>query len=118
MLAQFTSWVQKLKNDVVAIYIAGRDPRTPWHIKLVALAVAGYAFSPIDLIPDFIPVLGYLDDVIIVPVGIMLVIRMIPKELMAEYRAKASGLLRPDANRIAAALVIAIWLTVVVYLII
>lgn len=69
MLARLKSWARQLKTDVAAIYIAGRDPRTPWCVKLVALAVAGYALSPIDLIPDFIPVLGYLDDLIIAQVG-------------------------------------------------
>ena len=78
MLVRLKLWARKLKTDVVAIYIAGRDPRTPWHVKLVALIVAGYALSPIDLIPDFIPVLGYLDDLIIVPLGIMLVVKLMP----------------------------------------
>jgi len=71
-------WARALKNDVVALYIAGRDPRVPWYVKAAAVAIAAYALSPIDLIPDFIPVLGYLDEVIILPIAIALVIRMIP----------------------------------------
>jgi len=74
---------------VVALWIAARDPRTPWYAKIVAAAVAAYALSPIDLIPDFIPVLGCLDDLIIVPLGILLVVKMIPTDLMAEFRAQS-----------------------------
>ena len=72
MLDRLKNWARQLKRDVVALWIAARDPRTPWLAKLVAAAVAGYALSPIDLIPDFIPVLGYLDDLLIVPAGIAL----------------------------------------------
>src|SRR4029078_6705139 len=75
------------KRDAHALYLAARDPRVPWYAKAIAIAVAAYALSPIDLIPDFVPVLGYLDDVIIVPAGIALVIRLIPPPIMAEHRA-------------------------------
>ena len=71
-------WAQGIKRDVVAVYFAARDPATPWSVRLLALGVAAYALSPIDLIPDFIPVLGYLDDLLIVPLGLMLVIRWLP----------------------------------------
>jgi uncharacterized membrane protein YkvA (DUF1232 family) len=80
-----------LKQDAHAVYLAARDPRTPWYAKALALCVAGYALSPIDLIPDFIPVLGYLDDVFIVPFGILAAIKLIPKEVMAESRAAATA---------------------------
>lgn len=80
-----------LKRDVMALYLAARDPRVPWHAKAVAAGVAAYALSPIDLIPDFIPVLGYLDDLILVPLGIMLAVRLIPREIMAELRAMAEA---------------------------
>src|SRR5712691_7272352 len=83
------TWARVLRRDVVAVWIAARDPRVPWYAKAVALAVAAYAVSPIDLIPDFIPVLGYLDDLIIVPLGILLVIKLIPAGLMAEFRTQA-----------------------------
>src|SRR5204862_1163055 len=83
------NWARLVKRDIHAIYLASRDPRVPWHAKALAIAVAGYALSPIDLIPDFIPVLGYLDDLIIVPLGIWLVIWLIPEEIMVEYRAIA-----------------------------
>ena len=78
-----------LTRDVHALYLAGRDPRVPWYAKALAIAVAGYALSPIDLIPDFIPLLGYLDDLILVPAGILLVIRLIPPDIMAEHRNRA-----------------------------
>lgn len=83
------AWAKALKRDVIALWIAARDPRTPWYSKLAAGAVAAYALSPIDLIPDFIPVLGYLDDLLIVPAGILLVVRMIPVPLMTEFRERA-----------------------------
>ena len=102
-------WAETIKRDVVAIYLAGRDARTPWLAKAVAVAVVAYALSPIDLIPDFIPVVGYLDDVLLVPLGIMLAVSLIPTELMAEFRAAASEQGRLPANRTAAICMVAIW---------
>src|ERR1700753_22652 len=78
-----------LKRDAYAVYLAARDPNTPWYVKALAIAVAGYALSPVDLIPDFIPALGYIDDLIIVPLGIALVVSLIPEQVLAEYRTKA-----------------------------
>jgi uncharacterized membrane protein YkvA (DUF1232 family) len=89
------AWAKSLKRDVVALWIAARDPRTPWYAKLAAGAVAAYALSPIDLIPDFIPVLGYLDDLLIVPLGILLVVKLIPPSLMEEYRLEAAQRAKP-----------------------
>ena len=83
-------WARTVKRDVVALWLAARDPRVPWYAKVMAGAVASYALSPIDLIPDFIPVLGYLDDLIIVPAGILLTVRMIPPEVMDDLRAEAT----------------------------
>ena len=102
-----------LRSETYAIYLAYRDPRVPWHAKAFAALVIGYAFSPIDLIPDFIPILGYLDDLILVPAGIALALRMIPPEVMEEARvrsieAKTAG--RPT-NRFAAIVVVLIWLS-------
>ncbi len=90
-LASLRAWAGRLKRDVVALWIAARDPRVAWHAKALAACVAAYALSPIDLIPDFIPVLGYLDDLIIVPAGIWLVMRLIPAPLMAEFREAAAA---------------------------
>ena len=71
-------WARSIKRDTHAVYLAARDPRTPWYAKALALLIAAYALSPIDLIPDFIPVLGYLDELILLPLGLMLVVRMVP----------------------------------------
>ena len=103
-------WARGIKRDVTALYFAARDPRVPWYAKAVALAVAAYALSPIDLIPDFIPVLGYLDDVIIVPLGILLAVRLIPADILAEHRAAASEAGQRPTSRAAAAVIIAIWI--------
>jgi uncharacterized membrane protein YkvA (DUF1232 family) len=92
----------------VALWIAARDPRVPWQAKALAGTVAAYALSPVDLIPDFIPVLGYVDDLLIVPAGIWLAVRMIAPELMAEFRAEAAKRERPSSIA-AAAVVVALW---------
>ena len=109
-VAGLKQWARALKRDVVALWIAGRDRRVPWTAKAVAAAVAAYALSPIDLIPDFIPVLGYLDDLILVPLGIMLAVRLIPPALMAEFRAEATRREALPRSRAAAAAIIALWL--------
>jgi uncharacterized membrane protein YkvA (DUF1232 family) len=105
-------WARGLKRDVVALWLAARDPRTPMVAKVVAGLTAAYALSPIDLIPDFIPVLGYLDDLLIVPAGIWLALRLIPPALMAELRAEAEAHDRPRSLAGAAG-VVAIWLVAV-----
>ena len=102
-------WARNIKRDVVALYIAGQDPRTPWYAKGVAFAVAVYALSPIDLIPDFIPILGYLDDLIIVPLGILLAVNLIPADLMKEFRHTASERGRIPAHWLGAAFIIGVW---------
>lgn len=102
-------WARLLKRDVVALWIAARDPRTPIIAKLIAGSVAAYALSPIDLIPDFIPVLGYVDDVLIVPAGIWLAVRLIPRALFAEFRERAQSRERP-ASCAAAAAIIVLWI--------
>lgn len=109
-------WARAIKRDVHAVWLAARDPRTPWLAKALALAVAGYAVSPIDLIPDFIPVIGYLDDLIIVPLGIMLVVRIIPPDVMDEHREAATKATGRPVSRLAAGIVIAIWITCAVLL--
>ena len=103
------SWARALKRDVIALWIAARDPRVPWHAKLLAGAVAAYALSPIDLIPDFIPVLGYLDDLLIVPAGIWLVVRLVPAPLMAEFRDEATRRGERPVSYVAAAAIAALW---------
>ena len=91
-------WASSLKRDVIAVYLAARDKRTPWIARILALAVAAYALSPIDLIPDFIPVLGYLDDLILVPAGLWLVIRMVPEVVMVEARQRAIAMLEKPVS--------------------
>jgi uncharacterized membrane protein YkvA (DUF1232 family) len=103
-------WARVIKRDVHALYLASRDPRVPWYAKALAVAVAGYALSPIDLIPDFIPVVGYLDDVIIVPLGIMLVVRLIPPDIMAEHRELAAAARERPISRTAAVIIVCVWI--------
>jgi uncharacterized membrane protein YkvA (DUF1232 family) len=107
--ARLKDWARAIKKDVMALYIAARDPRVPWHVKAAAAAIAAYALSPIDLIPDFIPVLGYLDEVILLPIAIALVIRMIPDPLMAEFRGEARRRSERPVSRAAAAAFITLW---------
>ncbi len=105
-------WARRLKIEVVALYLCYRDPRVPWYARLFAGVVVAYAFSPIDLIPDFIPVLGLLDDLLLVPLGVWLALKMIPAQVMAESRARAGEALRSGkpVNRSAAFVIVAIWL--------
>ena len=109
-LDRWKQWARIIKRDVHAIYLASRDPRVPWYAKALALCVAGYALSPIDLIPDFIPVIGYLDDLIIVPLGIVAVVKLIPPEIMAEHRAAAAMASARPTSRMAAAVIAFIWI--------
>ena len=113
MLDGWKQWAWTIKRDAHALYLASRDPRVPWYVKALAVAVAAYAASPIDLIPDFIPVIGYLDDLIIVPLGIALVIKLIPFEIMAEHRALATAAQNRPVSKTAAAIIIAIWLAAI-----
>jgi uncharacterized membrane protein YkvA (DUF1232 family) len=109
--ARLADWARTVRRDVRAVYLASRDPRTPWHVKAAAMAVAAYALSPIDLIPDFIPVLGQLDDVIIVPLGIWLVLRMIPPDVLSEHRAAAAVIDRDGPKSTAGAVaIVSIWI--------
>lgn len=110
-MSRVKNWARALRRDAHAIRLASRDPRVPWTVKLLAIAVAGYALSPIDLIPDFIPVLGYLDDLIIVPLGIWLVIALIPEDVMREYRAMASAAAQRPVSKAAAIIIVAIWIS-------
>jgi uncharacterized membrane protein YkvA (DUF1232 family) len=106
------AWARSLRRDTHAVWLAARDPRTPWYAKALALAVAGYALSPIDLIPDFIPILGYLDDLILLPVGLWLVLRMIPPDVLAEHRATATAAADRPISRAGALIVIGVWIVV------
>jgi uncharacterized membrane protein YkvA (DUF1232 family) len=110
MLSHLKAWARNLKRDSHAIYLASRDPRVPWYAKALAMAVAAYALSPIDLIPDFIPLVGYLDDLVIVPLGIWLVVSLIPGEVMAECRAKADAVGQRPVSRAGMIAILAVWI--------
>lgn len=103
------NWARSLKREVIALWLVSRDPRTPWAAKLLAMVVVAYALSPIDLIPDFIPVLGLLDDLLLVPAGIWLVLRLVPPALMAEQRLAARTIAERPVSRTAAAVVVLVW---------
>ncbi|WP_179990263.1 YkvA family protein [Acinetobacter sp. YH1901141] len=105
-------WAKQIKRNVYAVWFVARDPETPFMAKLLALLVAAYAISPIDLIPDFIPVLGYLDDLILVPLGIMLVLRLVPTEVMQRCRLQADAMSQKPSSYIAALVFIIVWLGV------
>lgn len=110
-------WARQIKRDIVAIWLAARDPRTPWGPRIIAAAVAAYALSPVDLIPDFIPVLGYLDDLLIVPLGILLVIKLIPAGILAEHRSAAAQIASRPISRAGLAAIIIIWLSAAFWLV-
>jgi uncharacterized membrane protein YkvA (DUF1232 family) len=113
-MARLDAWKQRarsLRREVYALSLACRDPRVPWYAKALAACVVGYAFSPIDLIPDPVPILGYLDDLVLVPLGVLAVRRMIPREVLAECRQRADAVIRQGGpvNWIAGGVVIVLW---------
>jgi len=108
--ARLRSWARGIKTDAVALALAAGDRRVPWYAKLAAAMVAAYALSPIDLIPDFIPVLGYLDEVILLPPLILLAIRLVPPEVMARHRAAAMRARERPVSRAGVAMILGIWL--------
>ena len=114
LAARVAVWARSIKRDIHAVYLASRDPRTPWCAKAVAIGVVAYALSPIDLIPDFIPVLGQLDELIILPLGIWLVVRLIPPGVMNEHRAAAIVAEQMPRSMAGAVTIIAIWLLLTV----
>ncbi|MBZ9800072.1 YkvA family protein [Mesorhizobium sp. ES1-4] len=109
MATALREWARAIKRDVHALYLAARDPRTPWYARALAMCVAGYALSPIDLIPDFIPLVGYLDDAILVPLGILAVVKMIPPEVMAEHRGAVALAVDRPVSCSAAVVIACIW---------
>lgn len=112
MINRLKHWARHLKKETLALYYAYKDPRTPWYVRLIAAFVVVYTLSPVDLIPDFIPVFGYLDDLIITPLGLAIALRLIPLEVMAEARIKAeSSLIQGEiAGRAGLFIVVSIWL--------
>jgi uncharacterized membrane protein YkvA (DUF1232 family) len=116
LLEKLKQRARRLKSETFALYLAARDPRTPWYAKLLVAGIVAYAFSPIDLIPDFIPVIGYLDDLILVPLGIALAIRMVPASVLAECRVRAQETIQngKPVSRVAGAVIVVIWLMLAV----
>jgi uncharacterized membrane protein YkvA (DUF1232 family) len=112
-LIRLKQWARHIKRDVYALYFAARDPRVPWYAKALAVVVAAYALSPIDLIPDFIPVLGYLDDVILVPLGVLLTVRLIPPELMKEHRQHADAAAERPVSFAGGTAIVLIWIAAI-----
>ena len=111
-LAGLKQRARHLKAETFALYLAARDPRTPWYAKLLVAGIVAYAFSPIDLIPDFVPVLGYLDDLILIPMGIALAIKLVPHSVLAGCRARAQETIQngKPVSRVAGAVIVVIWL--------
>lgn len=110
--ASLRKWARGLRQQTLVVYYAARDPRTPWFARVLAFAVAAYALSPIDLVPDFIPVLGYLDDLVIVPLGLMLVLRLTPREVLVASRIKAEAAADRPVSRGMAAAIVGLWIIV------
>ena len=115
MLARIKDWARRLKRDSHAVYLAARDPRVPWYAKLLAFAVAGYALSPIDLIPDFIPVLGYLDDLVLIPLGVALVVKLTPDDVLGDARERATHAAHRPVSRVAAVVIVLLWIAAGVF---
>ena len=115
MWDRLKTWARRMKRDTLALYLASRDPRVPWHAKAMAMATAAYAFSPIDLIPDFIPVLGYVDELFVLPLFIWFTVRLVPPDIMTELRAEADLRLSSSRPRstTGAVVIVMIWLSVV-----
>ena len=110
MLQRWRGWARHVKRETYVLYVAYRDPRVPWYARLVAGLVVAYAFSPLDLIPDVIPIVGYLDDLILVPLGILLSLKLIPADVLAAARVKADATLERPINRVAGAIIVTVWI--------
>jgi uncharacterized membrane protein YkvA (DUF1232 family) len=118
MFEDIKSRARLLKDEAITVYLAARDPRTPWYAKAVIICTVAYAFSPIDLIPDFIPILGYLDDVILVPAGIALAIRLIPAEVLEEAREKVAGSgVERSVGYVGMGIIVILWIVILVSLV-
>ncbi|WP_255294758.1 MULTISPECIES: YkvA family protein [unclassified Bacillus (in: firmicutes)] len=117
IIQKLKKWAKKLKKQLLILYFAYRDERVPWYAKLFTMLVVAYAFSPIDLIPDFIPILGYLDDVILVPLGVSLALKLIPKEVLEDCKRKVEEkqTTGKPKNWITGAIFIVIWILIFVW---
>jgi uncharacterized membrane protein YkvA (DUF1232 family) len=109
-MGRLAEWAHALKRESLMLYYAARDPRTPWYAKLLAAAIVAYAVSPIDLIPDFIPVLGLLDDVLLLSAALWIVLKLIPEPVLAESRHRAETALERPTSRTAAVVIVFVWI--------
>jgi uncharacterized membrane protein YkvA (DUF1232 family) len=116
LLGAWRAVVRRLRNQVTILALAARHPATPWFARLLVVAVVAYALSPIDLIPDFIPIVGWLDDLVLVPLGLWLAMRLVPRAVWAECEARAAVAPRPGSSRVAAAIIVVVWVTGLVLL--
>ena len=118
-MKKIKAWAKNLKRQIFILYFAYRDKRVPWYVKAFTACIVAYAFSPIDLIPDFIPILGYLDDVIILPLGIMLALKMISKDVISDCEVRANEMMTngKPKNWMVGLLVILIWSVIILWLI-
>lgn len=118
-MGKIKAWAKKLKQQIFVLYLAYKDERVPWYAKIFTICVVAYAFSPIDLIPDFIPILGYVDDIILVPLGIMFALKMIPNEVISECEVKAKEMKKngKPKNWIAGSLIILLWIIIMLLVI-
>ncbi|MEC0300873.1 YkvA family protein [Peribacillus frigoritolerans] len=118
MFDKIKTWARSLKRQIFTLYFACKDERVPWHAKVFTACVVAYAFSPIDIIPDFIPILGYLDDVILVPLGVMIALKMIPKNVLADCEVKAEEMMKngKPKNWIVGSLIVMIWVLIIIWL--
>lgn len=119
-MKKIKSWARNLKRQIFILYFAYKDERVPWYAKIFTACVVAYAFSPIDLIPDFIPILGYLDDVILVPLGIIFALKMIPKSVISDCEVKAEEMMKngKPKNWIVGSLIVLIWGLIIIWAII
>ena len=117
MFAKMKAWARNFKKQIFILYYACKDSRVPWYAKVFTACVVAYAFSPIDLIPDFIPILGYLDDVILLPLGIMLALKMIPKDVLSDCEVKAEEMMKngKPKNWIVGSIIVLIWGVIAVW---
>ena len=111
-MEKLRGWARAMKRQTLTLYYAARDPRTPWYAKTVAGFIVAYALSPIDLIPDFIPIVGYLDDVLLLPFGLWLALRLIPATVLADARTRAAQATERPTSRTAAVLIVLVWLAI------
>ncbi|MFJ7994827.1 YkvA family protein [Peribacillus frigoritolerans] len=120
MFDKIKTWARSLKRQIFILYFACKDERVPWHAKVFTACVVAYAFSPIDIIPDFIPILGYLDDVILVPIGIMFALKMIPKNVLTDCEVQAEEMMKngKPKNWIVGSLIVMIWFLIIIWAII